>query len=285
MAVRSPSTDLVGQQVKQATQKAVDNPWFERLARFGYASKGVVYLIAGLFTARAAFGLGGQVTDKNGALLTILAEPFGKIVLAAIGIGLIGYILLRFAQALLDPEHKGADAKGVAQRVGYLLSGLFYVGLTVTSLRLASGLSANTADQSQGLVARVFEVPMGRWLVGIVGLVVIGSGFYQLYKAYSANFSEHFRWNGMSPTEQTWASGLGRFGLAARGIIQVLVGLFLAQAALLFDAGKVQSSGSALQSLAHPPFGLWTVGVVALGLAAYGVYMLAAAKYSRIVTR
>ena len=53
----------------------------------------------------------------------------------------------------------------------------------------------------------------------------------------------------------------------------------------LFDASKVQSSGGALQSLAHPPFGLWTVGIVALGLAAYGVYMLAAAKYSRIVTR
>jgi uncharacterized protein DUF1206 len=59
----------------------------------------------------------------------------------------------------------------------------------------------------------------------------------------------------------------------------------MVQAALLFDAKKVQNSGSALQSLAHPPFGLWTVGVVALGLAAYGVYMLAAARNSRIVTR
>ena len=33
-------------------------------------------------------------------------------------------------------------------------------------------------------------------------------------------------------------------GLAARGIVQAVVGLFLVQAALLFDAGKVQSSGS-----------------------------------------
>jgi len=284
MAARSPSTGPVRQQVKQATRKAVDNPWFERLARFGYASKGVVYLIAGLLTARAAFGLGGQATDKNDALMTILAEPFGKFVLAAIGIGLIGYILLRFVQALLDPEHKGTDAKGIAQRAGYLLSGLFYVGLVLTSLRLAAGLSANTGDQSQSLVARVFEAPLGRWLVGIAGMIVIGGGVYQLYKAYSANFSEHFRWDTMSTTERTWASWLGRIGLAARGIVQALVGLFMVQAALLFDANKVQSSGSALQALAHPPFGLWTVGVVALGLAAYGIYMLAAARYSRIVT-
>lgn len=284
MAVRSPSTGPVGGQVKQATQKVVDNPWFERLARFGYASKGVVYLIAGLFTARAAFGLGGKATDKNGALLAILAEPFGKVMLAVIGIGLIGYILLRFVQALLDPEHKGSDAKGIAQRIGYVLSGLFYIGLAASSLRLAGGFSANTGDQSPSLVARVFEVPLGRWLVGIAGLIVIAGGLYQLYKAYSADFSEHLRWNSMSPSEQTGASWLGRIGLAARGIVQLLVGLFLAQAALLFDASKVQGSGDALQSLAHPPFGLWTVGVVALGLAAYGVYMLAAAKYSRIVT-
>jgi len=144
MAVRRPATGSVGRQVKQATRSAVDNPWFERLARFGYASKGVVYLIAGLLTARAAFGLGGQATDKNGVLLAILAEPFGKLVLALIGIGLLGYILLRFTQALLDPEHKGTDPKGIAQRIGYLLSGLFYVGLALTALRLAGGLSANT---------------------------------------------------------------------------------------------------------------------------------------------
>jgi hypothetical protein len=284
MAAHSPSTGPVGQQVKQATRKVVDNPWFERLARFGYASKGVVYLIAGLMTVRAAFGLGGQATDKNGALLTIIAEPFGRFLLAAIGIGLIGYILLRFVQALLDPEHKGSDAKGIAQRVGYLLSGLLYVGLVLTSLRLAVGLPANSGDQLQSLVARVFEAPLGRWLVGIAGLIVIGNGLYQLYKAYRANFSEHFRWNAMSPAERAGASWLGRIGLAARGIVHILVGLFMVQAALLFDANKAQSSGGALQALAHPPFGLWTVGVVALGLAAYGIYMLAAARYSRIVT-
>jgi hypothetical protein len=285
MAVRSPSTGPVGEQVKQATRKAVANPWFERLARFGYASKGIVYLIAGLFTARAAFGFGGRATDKNGALLTILAEPFGQFMLVLIGVGLIGYVLLRFVQALLDPEHKGDDAKGIAQRAGYLLSGLLYGGLALSALRLAIGIRGGVGDQSESLAARVFELPLGRWLVGIAGLIVLGSGLYQLYKAYSADFSEHFRWNDMRPTERTWAVWLGRTGLTARGIVQSLVGLFMIQAALLFDASKVQGSGSVIQSLAHPPFGLWTVGVVALGLAAYGVYMLVAAKYSRIVTQ
>jgi hypothetical protein len=284
MALGNSSTGQVEQHVKQATRKAVDNPWFERLARSGYASKGVVYLLAGLFTARAAFGLGGQATDKNAVLLKILEEPFGRIMLALIGVGLLGYVALRFVQAFLDPEHKGADAKGIAQRAGYFISGILYAGLALSALRLAIGISEGTGNRWQSLAAGMFEAPLGRWLVAIAGLIVIGRGLYELYKGYSADFSEHFRWNEMSPAEQTGASWLGRVGLAARGIVHGLVGIFIVQAALLFDPSKVQGSGGALQSLANPPFGLWTVGVVALGLAAYGVYMLAAARYSRIVT-
>jgi len=285
MAQQNTSAGDVKQQVKQVSQQAVDNPWFERLARFGYAAKGLVYMVAGALAARAVFGRGGATTDSRGALQQILSEPFGKLMLVLIGVGLIGYVLLRFVQAILDPEHKGGDAKGIAVRAGYLVGGLVYAGLAWTALRLASGAGGGLGNQAQSWAARVFEWPLGRWLVGIAGLVVIGGGLYQLYKAYSANFSERFRWNEMSATERTWAVILGRAGLAARGVVQGLIGFFLVQAALLFDPGKVRGSGGALQSLARPPLGLWAVGVVAIGLAAYGVYMLAAARYSRIVTR
>jgi hypothetical protein len=205
--------------------------------------------------------------------------------LVLIGTGLIGYVLLRLVQGFMDPEHKGSDAKGIALRIGYLISALVYAGLAWTALRLASGSGGTSGNQEQSWVARLFAMPLGRWLVGIAGLIVIGGGLYMLYKAYSVDFSEHFRWNEMNTTERTWVVRLGRLGLAARGVVQVLIGLFLVQAALLFDPSKVQDPGGALQSLGQPPFGLWTVGVVAVGLAAYGIYMLAAARYSRIVTR
>jgi hypothetical protein len=275
----------VKQQVKQRAQQATAQPWFEQLARFGYAAKGVVYLLAGALSARAAFGLGGTTTDARGAFVTILSEPFGKAMLVLIGAGLIGYVLLRLVQAFMDPEHKGSDAKGIAARVGYLISAIIYGALSWTALSLANGSGRTSANQAADLVGRAFALPLGRWLVGIAGLIVIGAGVYQLYKAYRANFSEHFRWNEMSATERTWAVRLGRLGHAARGIVQGLIGLFLVQAALLFDPSKVQGPAGALQSLARPPFGLWTVGVVAIGLAAYGIYLLAAARYSRIWVR
>ena len=274
----------VKRQAEQAARRAVDHPWFAALARFGYAAKGVVYLLAGVLTARAAFGLGGQPADKRAALRTILSEPFGRVALVLIGVGLIGYVLLRFVQALLDPERKGSDAKGLAIRAGYLLSGLAYGGLALTALRLAAGMAGGgTGGNQQGVITRVFALPLGRWLIGLVGLGVVGAGLYQIYRGWTADFSEHLRWGEMSAAERSWTTRLGRVGLVARGVVWALAGGFLVQAALLLDPGRVQDSGGALLALAGL-LGPWAVGVVALGLAAYGVYMLAAAKYGRIVT-
>jgi hypothetical protein len=274
------------QPIKQGTQRVTDSPWFERFARFGYAAKGVVYLVAGALSLRAAFGLGGAPTDSRGALQQIVTEPFGKVMLILIGVGLIGYVLLRLVQAVMDPEHKGRDAQGIATRTGYLISAAVYAGLAWTAVQLAYGTggTGTSGTQSQSWVSQLFALPFGHWLIGIVGLAVIGGGLYQLYQAYRTNFSERFNWSQMNTQERLWAVRLGRLGLAARGVVQGVVGIFLVQAALLVDPRKVQGADGALQMLAQPPFGLWAVAVVAAGLAAYGIYMLAAARYARIVT-
>src|SRR5919112_822173 len=48
-------------QAEQAVRSAVRNPWVERLARFGYAARGVVYAVIGLLAIQAAFsGRGSQ---------------------------------------------------------------------------------------------------------------------------------------------------------------------------------------------------------------------------------
>jgi hypothetical protein len=274
----------IKQPIKQSAQRVTGSPWFEQVARFGYAAKGVVYLVAGALSVRAAFGLGGAPTDSRGALQKIVTEPFGKVMLLLIGTGLIGYVLLRLVQAFLDPEHKGSDAKGIATRTGYAVSGVVYAGLAWTALQLAYGSGGTGGNQSQSWVAQLFVLPFGRWLIGLASLIVIGGGLYQLYQAYKTNFSEHFKWNQMTATERTWSVRLGRLGLTARGIVQVLVGYFLLQAAMQLDPRQVQGTDGVLQLLSQPPFGLWAVAVVAIGLTAYGIYMFAVARYSRIVT-
>ncbi len=61
-----------------------------------------------------------------------------------------------------------------------------------------------------------------------------------------------------------------------------IIGVFVIVAALQFDPSEAAGLGGALQELLRQPFGSWVLGVVALGLVAYGLLMLAVARYGRI---
>lgn len=259
--------------------------WVERLARLGYIAKGIVYAIIGVLAVQAAFGTGGQTTDAKGVLGTIAAQPFGKFLLVLLTIGLIGYVIWRLIQAVQDPEHQGDDAKGWAKRLGYGISGLIYAGLALSAIKLIAGTGGGgSSNSTQDWTARLLSQPFGKWLVGAVGAFIIGLGFYQLYKAYKAKFRNDLKLREMSPTEQTWATRIGRFGEAARGIVFIIIGFFLIQAAHQSNPNEARGLDGALQALAQQPYGPWLLGIVALGLVAYGIHMWVQARYLRINT-
>lgn len=270
--------------LEQPARRAASHPWIEKLARLGFAAKGIVYFVVGLLAAQAAFGTGGKTTDSSGALSTIVTQPFGKFLLALVTIGLIGYALWRLVQTIFDPEHAGepTKAKQIAQRIGYGLSALTYSGLALTAIKLIMGNPTSGGDSTQDWTARFMAQPFGRWLVGLAGLVVIGVGLAYLYEAFIAKFQRHFNLNLMSESERQWTKRLGRCGIAARGIVFGIIGLFLTLAALRQNANEARGLGGALAALAAQPFGPWLLGIVALGLIAYSIYSLIEARYRQI---
>jgi hypothetical protein len=213
----------------------------------------------------------------------IAAQPFGQILLGITAIGLVGYVIWRFVQAAMDTENKGTDAKGVAVRIGYAISGIIYGALAYSAARILLNAGGGSGNGQQDMVARVLSVPFGRWLVGIGGLLVIGIGLFQLYRAYTARFLQKMNLNEMSETERTWATRLGRFGLAARGVVLELVGFFVVQAAIQFNPSQAQGTGGALQYLQHGPWGSIVLAIIAVGLIAYGIFMLFQARYRRMI--
>lgn len=259
--------------------------WVERLARFGYASKGVVYGTVGLLAAQTAFGTGGRTTDTQGALQTIVNQPFGKFLLLLVAIGLIGFVILRFVQAIKDPENKGTDAKGLAQRIGYAANGLIYASLALTAVKiiLGSGGGGNS-NSTEDWTGRLLSQPFGQWLVGTAGAFVIGLGFYQFYIAFSGKFRKELNLTELSNKERQWVMAICRFGLAARGIVFCIIGWFLISAARQSDASAAGGLDEALQTLAQQPYGPWLLGIVALGLVAYGIYMVIQARYRQLIT-
>ncbi|MDX2216819.1 MAG: DUF1206 domain-containing protein [Oculatellaceae cyanobacterium bins.114] len=277
----SPFNDL-----EQSVQNTISHPWFERLARLGYAAKGLVYFVVGLLALQAAIGTGGQTTDTSGALEAIVAQPFGKSLLVIVAIGLVGYVLWRVVQTVLDPESSGQhlDAKHVVQRIGYAFSAIAYTGLAATAIKLISGsgsssLSGSGGDTTQDWTARFLAQPFGQWLVGIAGVIAIAVGISYLYEAYKAKFRRHLNLSTLNAKQQTWAVRSGRFGIGSRGIVFGIIGIFFVQAAIRSNPNEAKGLGTALAALAQQPFGPWLLGLVALGLIAYSIYSLIEARY------
>lgn len=263
-------TQTTAQQAKQDLA-----PWVERLSRAGYATKGSIYIIVGVLAFQAAFELGGRTTDSKGALQSVFRQPFGRVLLFAIAIGLTGYLVWRLAEAIFDIEHKGTGFKGIVKRLGYALSGLAYGSLALTALQLALGLTVSGGDNgSQVWTARLLNIPFGRYLVGAIALAAIGLGINAFYVAVTGMFLKKIKTEEMSETAEKWVAVAGATGLIARGIVLCIVGWFFLEAAWQANASKAGNSAKALSIIEGRPFGSWLLGILAVGVIVYGLYAL-----------
>ena len=258
--------------------RAASKGWVEPLARIGYTAKGVVYTLVGILAVQVAWGTGGSIEGSQGVMKTIATQPFGSVLLILTALGLVGYVVWRFVQSLLDPDNKGTDAIGLIKRVGYAVSGITYALLAFSAVRLVLSGSGSNSNAQQTWTARLLSQPFGPWLVALVGVIIIGVGLYHFYRAYKASFLKNY--NGeMSAEEKHWARRIGRFGLTARGVTFLIIGGFFIQAARQSDASEAQGLDAALTTLAQQAYGPWLLGVVALGFVAYGIYCFSYARY------
>lgn len=272
---------------KQSTEHKAGE-WVNTYARIGIAAKGIVYVLVGILAALTVFGSGssGSNGGKQGALQAVLEQPFGKILLGTVILGLLGYVVWRMIQVFADPDGNGTDTKGITKRTGFFISGLIYLFFAFSGVRLlfsgmGSGSSGGGDDGGSGrqlLVAKVLEQPFGQWLVAIGAALVIGKGIFQLYKAISGKFKSAIKEDEMSHKEKATFMRAGRIGYMARGVVMGILGYFLIQAALQSDASEAQGTQGALDFLSFTG-GPYLMAAVALGLACYGVFMFVKAKY------
>lgn len=268
--------------IKKPIKQVTSHLWFKRLARLGYAAKGLVYVIVGLLASAAAIGTGGRTTDTSGALKAIVTQPFGKFLLSIVTLGIAGYILWRLVQTFFDPENRGQiNAKRIVQRLGYACSAVGYTGLGFTAVKLIMGLGGGDDEPIEDWTIYFLAQPFGRWLVALGGIMVIGVGISFLFQAYEAKFRNELKLHEMTHNERIWAVRFGRFGVAARGFVFGIIGSFLVLAAIQIDGSEARGLGGALTVLAQQPFGSWILGIVALGLTAYGIYSVIQARYRR----
>jgi uncharacterized membrane protein len=281
-----PNLELDTEKAKDVAQEVIKeaSPWIKRLTRLGYVAHGVLYLLVGTLALQASIGLGRETTDPHGALKKIYNFPLGDILLFIVSIGLIGHAIWRFIQAILDTEEQGSDLKGIAQRVGAVLIGWVYIGLAYSALKVLLAWKSKSIDLIlREWAAWFLSIPiLGFLLVGWGGLIVIGFGIFQIYKAYKAEFLKKLKVGQMSEKEQKWTVLLGRFGFAARGLVFCIIGGLIVVAAIYSDPRETLWFAGILRKIARQTYGPWLLLLIALGLISYGAYMIVFARYRRI---
>ncbi|MFK7603534.1 DUF1206 domain-containing protein [Deinococcus sp. SM5_A1] len=258
-------------------------PGLEALARFGYASKGVVYGTVGVLALILALGGNGSTTDTRGALLRLQDLPAGSALLWLLVVGLGGYALWQLLRAVLDPEHQGNEARGLVKRAGYLVSGAVYLTLAVFSARAAAQGSASRDQNSEAQAAsQVLDLPGGQVLLGLAGVVLLAVAVWQFYKAYGARFMKHMAFTDVGAQYKGTLKRIGQVGISARGLLLAIVGVFLLVAAWRDQASIVIGTSEALAWLREQPAGQFLLGAAALGTLCYGVWCVTQALYRRI---
>lgn len=261
----------VGTGAARATREVAG--WVPALARFGYAAKGMVYLLVGYVAARAALAAGTPL-GASGALRG-LVEDGGHVIVLLIALGLAAHVLWRAVQAVLDPEHRGEHGRAGA-RLFYLVSGAIYGSLAYTAFKLSNGLGESAGDREETLAATLMAQPFGPWLVGALGLGVFGYGLHQLHKGWRGDVTRHLAIP--DAAQRRFIVGIGRFGTAARGVVFGIIGAFFIDAARHHDPADAGGTGDVLRWLGQD----WLLAIVAIGLMAYGLLQVAKARYRRI---
>jgi uncharacterized protein DUF1206 len=256
-------------------------PWIVLLARVGFVAKGLVYIVIGLMAAGVALGMTRHFADAGGALRILLSEPFGRVLLVAVGAGLLGYALWQAVAAALDVERRGARLQGLAARIGFAVGAFVHGILGVDALRLAllDHPGRPGADPLRYWTSRVLSETHGTWIVAIAGAAVIVFGLDQIRRAYVGDVVADLE---LPPTGAAarWAVRVGRLGEAARGVVLLVIGGFLLHAAEKGDPRPVGGLTRALRALDRD-YGPWLLAAVAVGLAAFGVLQILSARYRR----
>ena len=135
----------------------------------------------------------------------------------------------------------------------------------------------SSAHRSTDITATVMKHPGGRWLIAIVGLVILAIGAYHAYKGVRARFLKDLREDPGRPV--TW---IGKIGYVAKGIALGIVGVLFVVAAAQHRSSDASGLDGALSTLRHAVGGQVLLTLMGLGLAAFGIYMLLRVRYARV---
>lgn len=259
------------------------NNKLKKIAFIGYIAKGVVYSITGILTFLTTINMGGQKAGKLSTIDYLEEQNFGAAIVILLGLGLLCYALWRLLQGILDPEDMGSTPKFIAKRIGFTISGIIYAALGLFAIidALDIGMFSGNGNSKES----IFTGTSGSVSLVIIGIGLALKGGYQFIKAYKGDFLKKFKIQSISSiNKRKYIKRIGYAGLISRGIVTSIVSYFFITAGINLrgtTSQKLKGTSEAFSFIQEQVYGRWLLGIVALGLVCYGLFMFSTAAYRK----
>lgn len=281
--------ESAAQQAQEAGDQVRRSDALDHAVRFGMVVYGVVHLVVAWLALQLALGDRSGSADSTGAMSELASQTAGAVVVWAVALGLALLVLWRLLELVVG--HRGEEGAELwRHRAADAFKAAVYGTLAVSAVRVASGSSGSSSSGSSGrgsggsggsdaLTARVMDLPAGQWLVGAVGLGIVGYGLGLVRKGLSGDHAEQLATEGRTGRAGRAYLTLGRVGYVAKGVAIGVVGSLFVYAAVTHDARRSGGLDQALREVLQQPAGPWLLGAMALGIGCYGLFCLARARH------
>lgn len=273
----------IGRGAKPAARQAANR--FGRFGHVGWMAKGLVYALVGVLFIQVALehGSGGEAeANQAGAVETVAATPYGAVLLAVLAAGIVLYVAWRAFTVVLPGDWTG---KALLKRIGYAVSALVYLSLLASTIDVLANRNqdpgASEDRRLERLVTDVLDLPVGRVMIIIAGLVFIGVGAVFIHTGVTGGYRESMS-AGEQGVEGMAIDRLGMVGWVARGLAFFPVGFFLIRAAWTYNPDEAAGFDDSVREVASHPAGAVMAGLVGLGFIAYGLFAALSARYQRL---
>lgn len=268
-------------EARNTASRAADSKFLEYLARAGFLGYGLVHVLFAWLVLQIAFGGSNKQGDQSGALQNLAAKPMGKSIIIAIIIGLVAMAVWQALEAAIG-HRVDQGRERLFERIASAGRAAVYLYLAFTAYKVISGAKSSSADSQQKASQQLMDSAGGRWLVALIGLLVAAIGAGLVWYAVTKRFEKHLKLGEMSAKTRKLSRRLGVAGYAAKGIAYGIAGLLLVVAAVTYDPDKARGLDAALHALAEQAYGTLMLTLMALGIAAFGLFCFIQSRYRKV---
>jgi hypothetical protein len=253
----------------------------ETLTRVGFVGYGLVHLAVAWLAVQIALGHPGADGDQSGAFRYLAGQPYGRVLLVVIIVGLAAMALWQLLLAAIGHRNERGWSR-TAERLASAARTVIYGALAVTGWHVVAGDPTSNAEQQQSATAGVMAHQWGHFLIGVAGLAVVALGIGLAVYGWRKKFEKRLMIARMSRHIRRVAVRLGQFGYIAKGVAFGIVGLLLVDAAVSDNPAKSRGLDAALRLLVEQPYGALLLILVAVGFAAFGAYCFFQSRYRKV---